>query len=300
MPKKLFSIVAVLKFLRPHHWAKNVLLALPLLASHRFDLRSLEDTFSAIIAFSLAASAGYIVNDIADVKADQKHHEKRNRLLAAGGISIANAALLASFLWAVSIALSISLLNVPFTGLIIIYSLLSLFYSLWIKRLLLLDILALSALYCIRIVAGAIAIDVELSNWLLAFALFFFNSLVFLKRYVEVKYAIEVSNDSLLSNRRAYEAVDLGVLISAGLSSGYLSVLVICLYINTDRINSLYSKPEAIWIIGFIIFYWVTRIWLLAARDRVEQDPVLFTLKDPASWLILSLVSVLFSVGIWL
>ncbi|PLX45084.1 MAG: hypothetical protein C0609_04215 [Deltaproteobacteria bacterium] len=299
MPKSLLSTMAVLKFLRPHHWVKNFLIALPLLTSHSFNLKSTEAVLFAFVAFSLAASAGYIVNDIADANADRIHVEKRKRLLSAGGISVAGALLLALFLWILSFALSIWLVNWSCAGVVLLYSVLTMLYSLWLKQLLLLDIFALAALYCIRIVAGGLAINVELSNWLLAFALFFFSSLVFLKRYVEVRQAVSTSSDSLVSNRRAYEVADISVLLSAGLSSGYLSVLVVCLYINSERVNSLYANPEAIWLIGIIIFYWVTRVWFLAARDKVEQDPVLFTLKDPASWIILTLVAVLFTAGIW-
>ncbi|HUN74144.1 MAG TPA: UbiA family prenyltransferase [Steroidobacteraceae bacterium] len=272
---------SLLRALRPHQWTKNALLLIPLLMAHRVgNLASLAAGVGAVVAFSLVASAVYVVNDLLDVEADRAHARKSKRPFASGDLSIAAGFALAPAL--VVAATAIATFLPPRFGLALAtYSALSLAYSFRLKRILLLDAIALAGLYTLRIIAGAGAVQVALSFWLLLFSVFLFLSLALVKRYAEL--------DALRRQRRlraagrGYHVEDLAILQSFGTASGYLSVLVLALYINSPETAALYHHPKAIWMLCVLTLYWVSRVWMTAHRGGMHEDPVLYALRDRVS-----------------
>ena len=225
-----------------------------------------------------------MVNDLLDLSHDRQHQTKRNRPLAAGTFPIDLAVVLAPSLMVGSVAIAL-FLPTQFLGLLAVYYVITLAYSLRLKQVVVLDILVLAALYTIRLLAGGAATGVPVSHWLLMFSLFFFLSLGMVKRYAEVR-ALDpnVSGDV---TGRGYRTNDIGLLAQFGIASGYLSVLVLALYINSDQVRLLYDKPGAIWLLCPVILYWISRVWLLAYRGQMHEDPVLFAIRDRIShWLI--------------
>lgn len=285
-PERLFPAPKInwwawLKALRPHQWVKNVLILVPLLLSHQFlDISKLTAITVAFLAFCLAASSGYILNDLLDLAADRIHPTKRNRPFAAGLLPIEYGLLLFATLVVLSVLLSWWL---PFIFTVVLgsYLLITISYSFYLKSKMVLDIVVLAGLYTIRIVAGTIAVDLKLSFWLLAFSMFIFSSLAFLKRYVEL---LQLTDRKTIKHRN-YMVDDIEMIASVGPTSGYLAVLVFSLYINTPDVRMLYHAPFILWLISPFLLYWITRIWFLAHRRQMLDDPVLFALTDPASWL---------------
>jgi 4-hydroxybenzoate polyprenyltransferase len=285
-PERLFPAPKVnwwlwLKALRPHQWVKNVLILVPLILSHQFlDMSKLTAATVAFLAFCLAASSGYILNDLLDLAADRIHPTKRNRPFAAGLLPIEYGLPLFATLVVLSVLLSWWL---PFIFTVILgsYLLITISYSFYLKSKMVLDIVVLAGLYTIRIVAGSIAVDLKLSFWLLAFSMFIFSSLAFLKRYVEL---LQLTDRKTIKHRN-YMVDDIEMIASVGPTSGYLAVLVFSLYINTPDVRKLYEAPFILWLISPFLLYWITRIWFLAHRRQMLDDPVQFALTDPASWL---------------
>lgn len=270
-----------LKALRPHQWVKNSLIFLPLILAHQFDWIKLGEGFIAFFAFSLAASAGYILNDLLDLSADRIHPTKKNRPFAAGKLSIPQGILLFTGLVISSVILSLWL-PLTFTGMLVLYLIVTITYSLHLKRKMIIDVLVLAGLYTHRIVAGGIAVDVAVSSWLLAFSMFLFMSLAFLKRYIEL---LQLTERREIKNRN-YSVDDIEMIASMGPTNGYLAVLVFSLYINSEAMLKLYKSPFMLWLICPILLYWITRIWFLAKRGQVLDDPVQFALTDKNTWLI--------------
>ncbi|WP_069471431.1 UbiA family prenyltransferase [Candidatus Marithrix sp. Canyon 246] len=288
IPKKSWTIW--LKALRPHQWSKNVLIFLPLLFSHQFtDFSKLVDVLLAFAAFSLAASAGYVLNDLLDLAADRIHKTKKYRPFAAGLIPIPSALVLFGILIVSSLFISLWWLSLTFTMMVVIYLLLTISYSVYLKRKRVIDIFILASFYTHRILAGGIVIMVPISSWLLGFSMFIFLSLAFLKRYIEL-YNLSDRNKI---KHRDYDVCDIEMMSNMGANSGYLAVLVFALYINNDKITSLYTSPEILWFICPILLYWITRIWFLANRNRVLDDPVKFVLTDKISWLVIFSIMIL-------
>jgi 4-hydroxybenzoate polyprenyltransferase len=284
--------LAWIRALRPGHWIKNALLLLPLLLAHKFaDSSRLVHTLLACTAFCLGASGIYILNDLLDVQADRAHERKRSRPFASGALSTTQGLAMVAALLPLALAVA-WLVNVKVMLLVGAYLLLTIAYSLYVKSRLLLDVILLSYLYTHRIICGAVAAQVELTPWLLAFSLFFFLSLAFAKRYSELM-AIQKANRRQASGR-GYSVDDLEVILSVGPASGYLSVLVFCLYItDSDVAKSLYRHPQYLWMICPILLYWITRVWFFAKREALEDDPVLFAVKDRVSWIAGALSAVL-------
>jgi 4-hydroxybenzoate polyprenyltransferase/phosphoserine phosphatase len=278
--------------LRPHQWAKNLLVFLPLLAAHRLgDPVLLTQAIVAFVAFCLCASSVYILNDLIDLPADRAHACKRTRPFAAGlippahGVMLLPALLLAAF----GLALLLPWLFVAILGL---YYLSTLTYSVWLKRVVLVDVILLAGLYTLRVLAGAAAIAVVPSFWLLAFSMFLFLSLALAKRYAELKALLTQGKDKPL--RRGYAASDLEALISLGSASGYMAVLVLALYINSSEVQVLYRYPQAIWLLCPLLLYWISRVWLGAHRGKLHEDPVVFALWDHVSrWLMVIAAAIL-------
>ena len=273
----------IAKALRAHQWAKNILLAVPLVAAHKVSqLDAWFNLATAFIAFGLVASATYLVNDLVDLQSDRLHPQKRFRPLASGQLSVKAALMLAPILGFTGLCVSILLLPAGFVGYLLVYVVLTLGYSFDLKRRLLVDVLALATLYTLRILAGGAAINVIVSEWLLMFSLFMFISLAFLKRVIE----LQGKEDGLKLSGRGYSVTDLDTMRSIGVSSSLISVLVLALYVNSPATAGLYQAPQVLWLMCPVLIYWIARIWFLAARNQVHHDPVVFALLDWRSYVV--------------
>jgi len=273
---------SLLRALRAYQWAKNILLFVPLLTAHVLtDPDALLAAALAFVSFSLAASAVYLANDVADLQDDRRHPTKRARPLASGELHIGYALLLVPGLLAAAFAIAI-LLPPDFGLLLAMYLAVNLAYSLGLKRAPLLDVFVLAGLYTMRILAGAAAVDVPVSHWLLAFSLFAFLSLALAKRFVEVSNV--ASRDESRVGGRGYVAGDGDVLAMLGVACAGLSTLVFALYITSPAVVVLYSTPSILWLAVPVLLYWMSRVWFLAHRGELHEDPLLFALHDPASY----------------
>lgn len=273
---------AALKELRPHQWAKNVLLFVPLYFSHQYtDPRLVFTALMAFFSFSFCASSIYVLNDLFDLPSDRQHRSKSNRPLAAGTLSIPEGIALSAVSLAFAMTLAALCVNPMFVLVLVGYVTLTTAYTFILKQRMIVDVLSLASLFTYRVMAGGVAVDVPLSPWLLAFSIFFFTSLAFVKRYSEL-IQIKSDGDQFLKGRN-YVPADIPIIASAGPAAGLLAVLVFALYINSPAIVAYYSRPEALWGICLILVYWITRIWFLAARDQMHDDPVLFAVKDRIS-----------------
>jgi 4-hydroxybenzoate polyprenyltransferase/phosphoserine phosphatase len=280
---------AALRAMRPHQWTKNLLVFVPLLAAHRLaDAGSVLAALQGFAAFCLAASSAYLLNDLADLGADRAHARKRSRPLAAGELSIAAGALLAIACLAGSFLAAWSLPR-GFGAWLAAYVALTLLYSFALKRRAVVDVITLAGLYTIRIVAGAFAIAVALSFWLLAFSMFLFFSLALVKRYAELLGPASGGEAALPG--RGYIPGDREVVLALGTASGMMSALVLALYMNGDTVLTLYSHPGALWLLCPLLLYWIARVWLIAARGRMDDDPVLFAARDATSYFVAAAAS---------
>jgi 4-hydroxybenzoate polyprenyltransferase len=272
---------ALLRALRPHQWTKNVLVFVPVLTAHRIhDEAALAAATVAFAAFCLAASATYLLNDLADLEHDRRHPDKRRRALAAGELPLWAAALLAPLLLAAAFMLALPL-ALPFLAELAGYAAATTAYSLWLKRIVLVDAFTLAGLYAVRILAGAAAIDVPVSHWLLVFSLFMFLSLALAKRHAELSGLAR--REIAEASGRGYRAGDRDLVGVIGAASGQISVLVFSLYITSPEVGVLYARPWLLWVACPIFLYWIARVWLLAYRDALQEDPLVFALRDPVS-----------------
>ena len=248
---------------------------------------------TAFLSFSLLASAVYLINDIQDLEHDREHPIKRTRPLAAGEIGSGAAVVVAVLLTTASFALAWGL---PREFLLVwaSYLVLTTLYSFGLKRLVVLDVMVLGALYTTRVVAGAAVVAVPLSRWFLAFAVFLFSSLAILKRMVESLGVASRKEESV--GGRGWTVHDLPVLLGFGTACSVAAALVYCLYITSDEVLLLYGRPDILWLGLPILLYWLGRVWLLAHRGLVHEDPLLFALRDRASYV----VGVAMALTIWL
>lgn len=268
--------------LRAYQWAKNILVFVPLLTAHLlFDPDALLAAALAFVAFSLAASAVYVANDVADLQDDRRHPTKRARPLASGELQIGFAMLLVPGLLAAAFAVGM-LLPAGFGLLLAMYLAVNFAYSLGLKRVPLVDVFVLAGLYTLRILAGAAAADVPVSHWLLAFSLFAFLSLALAKRFVEVSNV--AAREEARVGGRGYMAGDGDVLAMLGVACAGLASLVFALYITSPQVVVLYSAPAILWLAVPVLLYWMSRVWFLAHRGDLHEDPLLFALRDPASY----------------
>ena len=277
---------------RPHQWLKNLLVFLPLIGAHEIDNPGLVlQALLAFMAFGLCASSGYLVNDLFDLSADRHHPRKGRRPLASGSIPIKHGMLLVpvALVAAASVA---AMLPAEFFGVLIGYFLLSLGYSVWLKEKVVLDVLLLAALHTLRVIAGAAATSIVPSFWLLAFSMFLFLSLALLKRYTEL---LETQGaDEQVIKGRGYRFADRTILSNMGTASGYLSVLVLALYINSDMVRTMYTYPQAFWFLCPLFLYWISRMWLAADRGGIQDDPFIFAMKDHVSrWIVVLSLAIL-------
>src|SRR5688572_23031260 len=279
--------------LRPYQWAKNLLMFVPILMAHQArDTARLTNVVIGFVAFCLCASAAYVLNDLWDREHDRHHPVKRTRPFASGRLSTATGLLTAAVLLAVG--LGVSLLRLPrgFAAMLALYVLLTTLYSFWLKRRLLVDVFVLAGLYTLRVLAGGQAAEVPVSKWLLAFCIFFFLSLAFAKRFTELLRVRDESGDRIPG--RAYRVEDLDVMNAVGPASGYLAVLVLALYVNqSEEAVKLYRMPGLLWLLYPVMLYWITRVWFLARRQTLTEDPMLFAMKDRVSLLTVGLIALL-------
>jgi len=275
--------------LRPHQWLKNVLVFLPLLATHRiYDLDLLWQGLLVFAAFSLCASSAYLLNDLLDLSADRHHPRKRNRPFASGGIPLLHGLMLTPLLLAAGLALG-ALLSPLLLGVLALYYLLTLSYSLRLKDLVIVDVLTLACLYTLRVLAGAAAFNIPPSPWLLAFCVFLFFSLAMVKRYAELVAMRTV--DGAKAHARAYLLEDRELLAALGGASGYLSVLVLALYITNDAMHDPYVRHQLIWLVCVLLLHWVSYMWLTAHRGRMQDDPLVFALQNRTSQIVIALMA---------
>jgi 4-hydroxybenzoate polyprenyltransferase/phosphoserine phosphatase len=272
---------AWIKALRLHQWMKNLLLFLPLLGAHQiFNPDLLTRAVVAFFAFGFCASSVYIVNDLMDLESDRHHPRKRHRPFAKGalsplaGVGVAAVLLVASLVTARWVAPA-------FLTWLLVYFAITVAYTFWLKRKEIVDALSLAALYTLRIIAGGAAVGLAASFWLLAFSLFLFLSLAFVKRYSELQIMLQQGCDE--AKGRGYRTDDLPLIQTLGVVSGFAAVLVLALYINGESVVLLYRRPEVMWLTVPILLYWITRIWIKTHRGLMHDDPVLFALKDRVS-----------------
>jgi len=268
------------QLVRVHQYAKNALVFVPLLAGHVFEVGAFLQATLAFIAFSLCASSVYLVNDLIDLRDDRLHHSKCNRPLASGaipllhGLAAAPLLLLASLLvaWTVSWA---------FLGVLVVYFAITAAYSLRLKRLMLVDVITLATLYTVRVIGGAVAVQVYVSPWLLAFCMSIFLSLALVKRFVELRARLDANKPDPTS--RGYRNTDVDMLSSLAAASGFNAVTVFALYISTDAVRQYYSSPEILWLACPVLTYWIARVLLIAHRREMPDDPVVFAIRDRVS-----------------
>ena len=277
----LRTLVALASAVRPHQWAKNALLFLPVLAAHKGGSDVFVPLAKGVVAFCLTASAVYLCNDIIDLPKDRVHPRKRLRALASGALSVRVAAIAAVILLAVAVVLSASL-PPAFWGTLGFYVAVSMAYSLDLRRRPVVDVITLATLYAVRVVAGAALVAVPLSRWFVALAVFLFLSLALVKRVVELQ---DVEGDVTRAGR-GYRPSDVPVLIAIGSASTVASMLVYCLYITGEDVLQLYRRPDVLWFGLPLLLYWQTRIWLFTTRRAMHHDPVVFALRDRVSYVI--------------
>ena len=269
------------KALRVHQWLKNLLLFVPLLAAHQFsNAQSLGILVIAFISFSLCASSIYIINDLLDLESDRSHPRKQLRPFASAKLSLLQGVFVTPLLIAASFLIG-TIVGLDFLIVLLVYLFLTVIYSFSLKRLLLVDCLTLATLYTMRIIAGAVAVSVSLSFWLLAFSIFIFLSLALVKRYTELLVQSREGKNS--AHSRGYLVTDAQLLQALGVSSGYISTLVIVLYLRSENVILLYAQPLAIWLIIPLLLFWVSWVWLKSSRGEMHDDPIVFAAKDKTS-----------------
>jgi 4-hydroxybenzoate polyprenyltransferase len=268
----------LLRALRVKQWSKNLLVFLPLLLAHlAFNRQKFLETSAAFASWSLAASATYILNDLLDMEADRTHPWKRRRPFAAGDLSPQSGVAVMCVVAALAAMLAVRL-PISFSFWLGSYFVTTIAYSLVLKKFALVDVLTLAGLYTLRMVAGGAASDVAITPWLGGFSIFFFLSLAIVKRYAELHNLRKAGQIS--ANGRGYHVEDIEQLRSFGTASGYASVVVFTLYINNPEVMKLYSHFQRLWLLVPVLIFWISRMWLLAHRGELDEDPVVFALTD--------------------
>jgi 4-hydroxybenzoate polyprenyltransferase len=274
---------AVLRALRVHQWAKNLLMFLPLLLAHIIPLNLFLSGLLAFCCFSLTASSAYIINDLLDIEADRRHAQKSQRSFATGdlsavaGVTIAALFLLLAFSGA-------RFLPLGYSGWLLLYLATTLAYTWYLKRIALVDVLVLSGLYTLRLYAGAAATQSHISHWLAGFSIFLFFSLAIVKRFSELQNLR--ASGLPPRNGRGYLIADIDQLRSFGTASAFAAVMVFAIYISGSDVTLLYRRPQLLWLIMPLMILWLCRVWLLASRGELNEDPLVFALTDRASLLI--------------
>lgn len=285
-----------LRAIRVHQWLKNCLVFLPMLGAHQFDGVTFLQSLTAFVVFSFVASSVYVLNDLLDLRSDRSHPTKCRRPFAAGVIPIAQATYMIAGLMAVGLVLAL-LLGGDFVAVMVLYIVLTTAYSVWLKRKAIVDIGTLAGLYTLRIAAGAVATGIPLSVWLLAFSVFFFLSLAIVKRQAELTEG--AARGKLKAAGRGYVVDDLPVLVMMAVASGYVSVLVLALYIQSSNVKTLYVRPELLSLICGVFLYWISRVVLIAHRGQMNEDPIVFAAYDRVSQACLLLTFAIAAAASW-
>lgn len=275
-----FAAKAALRLIRPHQWAKNALVFVPMIAAHQFTLGALWHAVLAFFAFSLIASATYVLNDLLDLNADRAHPRKRNRPLASGAVSLGQGTAMVPLLAIAGIGAAL-LSGLPLLGTLAAYAVFTTAYSLHLKRLVVIDICALAVLYTMRILAGSAATGIDASMWLLAFSTFFFFSLAAIKRLAELVDGVKAGRSG--AHGRGYITEDLAIVSNIAVSAGLVSVLVLALYANSEQVQLLYHRPEMLWASCLVLMFWNSRIAILTQRGQMHDDPLVFAVRDRVS-----------------
>jgi 4-hydroxybenzoate polyprenyltransferase/phosphoserine phosphatase len=281
-PPSLTAFRDTFRALRCHQWIKNLLVFVPAITSHTIlDWSVASKSMLAFLSFGFCASAGYIVNDLLDLEEDRQHPMKKDRPFASGQLSIGSGVLLALASLSASAALAGFLSDAFLMGLIT-YLVLSFLYSAYLKRLLVVDVIVLALLYSLRVIAGDMATGIVLTMWLLSFAFFLFLSLAFSKRAADL---IQLRHDSRkLVPGRGYVTADLEAVCIAGMCSGFLSSVVLALYINSDSVQLLYRRPVLLWGLQPVLLYYIIRLWMICRRGELTDDPIQYTASDPSTY----------------
>jgi 4-hydroxybenzoate polyprenyltransferase/phosphoserine phosphatase len=284
----------LLRGLRPHQWTKNILVFLGPLAGHvLFQPNILVSSLILFICFSMVASSVYLVNDLIDLESDRKHQTKKMRPLASGLVPISYAVALSVCLFLVGIVISWNMIGAKIAFILTAYFISTLAYSVWIKGIAIADVMMLAFFYIVRVFAGCLAVSVTPSFWLINLILFSFLSLGFAKRATELISSARKLQG--LNKHRAYRLDDLDALLHFGAASGYLSLLVLSLYLKSPEVVKMYSRPNVLWGLIPIGLYWITEIWLSAGRGELNSDPVLHVLKSKQSYFFIAV-----SIGLFL
>jgi 4-hydroxybenzoate polyprenyltransferase len=281
---------------RVHQWLKNLLIFVPLLASHQLGKPAvLLDGFMAFFLFSLCASSAYLLNDLLDLQHDRLHSYKSQRPFASGRLPVKAGLVVFPLLLLFVFVCASWLLPWQFNVALVAYFLVTTAYSVWLKRLVVVDVVTLAMLYTLRIVAGALLFHLVLTFLMLAFSMFIFLSLALAKRYTEL-FSARDKGDTERTQGRGYYPQDLGMISSFGAASGYLSVMVLALYIQDQNTTALYRHPQVIWLACPLLLYWISWIWMLTHRGEMYDDPVVFAVRDRRSLM----VGALFGLVFWL
>jgi 4-hydroxybenzoate polyprenyltransferase/phosphoserine phosphatase len=283
-----------LRAMRLHQWVKNLLIFVPLIAAHRAqEIPLLIAALTAFVCFGLCASSVYLLNDLIDLSDDRFHPRKRSRPFAAGHLSILSGLSMVPVLLLAAFALALWRLPLVFAIGLATYYLLTLAYSLVLKRIMVIDVATLAGLYTLRIIVGGIALGIPLSFWLLAFSVFMFLSLALVKRYAEL-FQNRARGETGKARGRGYYPDDLPMIGSLGAASGYIAVMVLALYINEAHTRTLYQQPIVIWLACPLLLIWISRVWMLAHRGEMNEDPVVFAMRDWVSLLIGAFTALVF------
>jgi len=289
------NVRVLAKALRVHQWAKNVLVFVAALAAGKLmEVRSLVALALVFLAFSCVASAGYLLNDLMDLESDRSHPTKRNRPLASGALSVRQGILLAVILMAGGLAAA-ACVSWLVGAILLAYFALTLTYSKALKRVILVDAITLASLYTMRVLAGAAAIRVVPSVWLLAFSSFIFFSLALVKRCTELLVMADAQR--LATRGRDYRVSDMPYLQAMGIASGYMAVLVIALYLDSPNATSLYHRPMALWAMCPLFLYWVSRLWIKTGRREMHDDPLVYSITDRTSWIFFLTIAVVWAIA---
>jgi len=296
-PAEVPKLRDLLGAMRIHQWLKNLLVFVVLIASHTFtEPRPWINAGLAFLAFGLCASSVYLINDLIDLQIDRIHPRKRERPFASGRLPLAFGVGLAPLL--LFVAAIIALFLPPLFALTLgTYYVATCAYSVWLKRLVLVDVFALASLYTLRLISGAAAVVIMPSFWLLAFSMFLFLSLAIVKRYAEL---VEIrGREGQAAPGRGYDVADLEVLASLGPCSAFAAVLVLALYINSEAVVQLYRLPQAMWLLCPLLLYWLARLWIGARRGKLDDDPIIFAVRDRVSRLVIALSGLVFFIAVF-
>jgi 4-hydroxybenzoate polyprenyltransferase/phosphoserine phosphatase len=293
-PGRRFSLRTMVKATRAYQWTKNALVLVPIvLGHHLLDRAVIVRGIRAFLAFSLCASAIYIINDLLDLTTDRRHVRKRHRPLAAGHLSIP-----AAVLMVVALFVGAAFLNPSGDAAILlaVYVASAIAYSLYLKRLLMVDVIMLAGFYSLRLLYGGAATGISVSIWTLAFSMFMFLSLALIKRISELRS--RTSEEGLTASGRGYHMGDLEQLTSLCAASGLVSALIVILYVRSPEVAPLYTRPQLLLGIFPLLAYWQSRLLILANRGAIHEDPILFSLSDRASLAVVAALLVIIAAAV--